>query len=75
MLNIQMSSPKIVTSALLPSLQYEPKKDYKGILRTPGATEFFRIMNEEIQVLSYMFTIFLHLFHHVHNITSLLGSV
>lgn len=30
--------------------QYKPKKDAKGLMRTAGATEFFRIMNEEIAV-------------------------
>ena len=40
--------PDCLLLVVLP--QYEPKKDAKGMLRTPGATEFFRIMNEEIQV-------------------------
>ncbi|GAX84704.1 hypothetical protein CEUSTIGMA_g12126.t1 [Chlamydomonas eustigma] len=42
---------KWYTNILKVDFEYEPKKDYKGFLRTPGATEFFRIMNEEIQVI------------------------
>ena len=32
-------------------LEYLPKRDPQGLLRTPGATEFFRIMNEEIAII------------------------
>lgn len=36
------------------SRQYEPKPGPNGTLRTPGVTDFFRIMNEEIDAIRSM---------------------
>jgi len=39
---------------LVVDLQYEPKPGPNGTLRTPGVTDFFRIMNEEIEIIRSM---------------------